>query len=141
MRKLMKNEIKYYQSRAARITGTNYTEVRRRAQAIFRDIDAQTGNRNTYVRSVYFHKQKVFLKTFWNHTYDKFIGERKKRMPLYAAAIDLIKNTRTEPEVRYEIGEKFYRFYGITMDGIKFVVQIKENKKGEKYHMSVFPKG
>jgi hypothetical protein len=63
----MKPEIKYYQSRVARITGTNYTEIRSKAQALYRDIDVQTGNRNTYVRSAYFGKQKVFLKTFWNH--------------------------------------------------------------------------
>jgi hypothetical protein len=137
----MKPEIKYYQSRFARITGTNYTEVREKAWVLYRDIDVQTGNRNTYIRSAYFDKQKVFLKTFWNHIYDKFVSERKKRMPFYAAAVDLIKNTHIEPETRYEIGEKYYRFYGITRDNARFVVQIKENKKGEKYHMSIFPKG
>jgi hypothetical protein len=137
----MESEIKYYQSRFARINGTNYTEIREKAWALYRDIDVQTGNRNTYIRSVYFGKQKVFLKTFWNHLYDKRLGMRIQRMPYYAAAIDLIKNTRVAPEIKYELGEKFYRFYGITRDGYTFIVQIKENKKGEKYHMSMFPPG
>jgi hypothetical protein len=137
----MKPEIKYYQSRVARITGTNYTEIRKKAQALYHDIDVQTGNRNTYVRSAYFHKQKVFLKTFWNHTYDMRFGVLKQRMPYYWAAIDLLKNSHVAPEVEYGLGEKFYRFYGITKDRHEFIVQVKENKKGEKYHMSVFPPG
>jgi hypothetical protein len=137
----MKPEIKYYQSRIARITGTNYTEVRRKAQAIYRDIDTQTGNRNCYVRSAYFHKQKVFLKTYWNHTYDKFVAIRKKRMPYYAAAIDLLKNSHNTPEIYFRDNRKHYRFYGKTKDGHEFIVQVKENNKGEKYHMSVFPPG
>jgi hypothetical protein len=134
-------EIKYYQSRAVRISGTNYTEIREKAWALYRDIDVQTGNRNTYVRSVYFSKQKIFLKTFWNHLYDKRLGVRKQRMPYYAAAIDLLKNSHVAPVVYYRDNEKRYRFYGLTRDGHSFIVQVKENKKGEKYHMSVFPPG
>jgi hypothetical protein len=137
----MKPEIKYYQSRVARITGTSYTEVREKAWALYRDIDVQTENWNTYIRSVYFGKQKIFLKTFWNHLYDKHVVIRKKRMPYYAAAIDLLKNNRIAPKIYYRDNEKRYRFYGVTRDNYKFIVQIKENKKGEKYHMSVFPPG
>jgi hypothetical protein len=137
----MKNEVKYFQSRLARLTGTNYTEVREKAWALYRDIEMQTGNRNTYVRSAYFKKQKIFLKTFWNHLYDKHIVIRKKRMPYYAAAIDLLKNSRVQPQCYIKGVEQYYRFYGKTKDGYVFIVQVKENKRGEKYHMSVFPPG
>ncbi|MDR1197084.1 MAG: hypothetical protein LBL08_02315 [Candidatus Nomurabacteria bacterium] len=135
------SKIKYYQSRLGRITGTNYTEVRKKAWSLYHDIDVQTGNRNCYVRAAYFDKQKVFLKTFWNHLYDKRLGHRIQRMPYYAAGIDLLKNSRADPEVYYRDSEKCYRFYGITRDGHKFIVQVKENRKGEKYHMSTFPPG
>ncbi|MCL2451686.1 hypothetical protein FWD20_02320 [Candidatus Saccharibacteria bacterium] len=138
---MIKHEIRYYQSRCDRIKGTNYTEVREKAWAIYRDIDIQTGGRNTYVRSAYFKKEKVFLKTYWNHLYDLVLGQRIKRMPYYAATIDLLKNSHVEPEVFYRMREKYYRFYGITRDKHEFVVQVKENKKGEKFHMSSFPPG
>jgi len=134
-------ESKYYQSRLPRISGTNYTEILAKARAIYRDLDIQTGHRNTYVRSEYFKKQKIFLKTYWDHFGDKRLSQRRQRIPYYAATIDLLKNTRVKPDELYEKEHHLYRFFGITKDGHKFVVQVKANRKNEKYHMSSFPPG
>ncbi|MDR1033089.1 MAG: hypothetical protein LBL84_03725 [Candidatus Nomurabacteria bacterium] len=127
----MKSETKYYQSRLARITGTNYTEVRGKAWAIYRDIETQTGNRNTYVRSAYFQKQKVFLKTFWNHLYDKRLGQRMQRMPYYAAAIDLLKNSRVEPEIYHRDNEKRYRSMALHVITTSLSSRSKRTKKAK----------
>ena len=134
-------EPKYYQSRLPRIAGTDYYEILGKARAIYRDLDTQTGRRNTFVRSAYFDKQKIFLETYWNHFGDKHLGQRKQRIPYYAATIDLLKNTTVEPVTYLRGKDKYYRFSGITKDNYEFIVQIKENKKGEKYHMSSFPPG
>jgi hypothetical protein len=134
----MKTEVKYYQSRIARIGGTSYRELHDKARAMFHELEILTGHRTTYVRSAYFNKRKIFLKPHWNHLYDKTPNVRKNRLVYYAAAIDLMKNSRVAPTVR-EMGDTtLYRFYGITKDKSKFVVQIKD--EGDSlYHMSVFP--
>jgi hypothetical protein len=94
-----------------------------------------------YVRSAYFKHEKVFLKLFWNHLAQKRMADRARRIIYYRPAIDLIRNSRIAPEISdLDMSrEVYYRFYGHTADGREFVVQIKQNKSGGKYHMSVFP--
>ncbi len=62
---------------------------------------------------------------------------------VYAAALEVIKNSNIHPEAVENPNKKrelLYRFKGKTKDGILFTVQIKEDKKsGAKYFISVFP--
>jgi hypothetical protein len=81
---------------------------------------------------------------FWDHLMQKHRKERMKRLKLYKAAIDLLRNSTLAPDTIFSESEKdtmLHRFYGKTNDGIDFCVQVKENKRsGRKDFMSVFPR-
>ncbi|MDR1197373.1 MAG: hypothetical protein LBL08_03850 [Candidatus Nomurabacteria bacterium] len=66
----MKPEIKYYQSRTARITGTNYRELHNKARAIFHDIEILTGN--SHITPTVRVKNGVEFYRFYGITKDKF---------------------------------------------------------------------
>ena len=72
----------------------------------------------------------------------KNLKERTKRAKLYLAAIDLLRNSRNEPETifkRSDLSTLMHRFYGVTKDGVEFCVQVKQDKRsGRKDFMSVF---
>ncbi len=67
---------------------------------------------------------------------------RTERLKLYSAAIDLIRNSRHDPETIIENNSPsvlLHRFYGITKDVVGYCVQIKQNKRtGRLDLMSVF---
>jgi hypothetical protein len=130
----------YFQSKYGRISGSDYAEKEQKARKIYSDIAKQT-KRQAYIRSLYFNKEKVFLKLFWNHLAQKRLGDRARRVVYYECAIDLIRNSTVKPSVTELDGSReiYYRFYGKTRGGEAFIVQIKQNKSGGKYHMSVFP--
>ena len=131
-----------YQTKTDKLAGSNFQEVYKKALSVYKPIKQRT-KRQTYIRSVYFKKEKIFLNIFWNHLFDKSWGERTKRLQYFACAIDLIKNSRNQPtskENPNKSGEILHRFAGLTKQKELFFVQIKENKKsGNKYLMSVFP--
>ena len=68
--------------------------------------------------------------------------DRTKRLKLYKAAIDLLRNGRDDPETIFQKNDLailLHRFYGKTKDGVEFCVQVKEEKRtGRKDFMSVF---
>jgi hypothetical protein len=139
---MAKSEIKYYQSKYPLLRGSTIDEIVPKARAIYSRIDKSTGRRNTYVRSVYFKKEKIFLKPFWEHLYQKRHSERARRLKYYECALDLIRNTRFEPDFKDDgrSGKDiYYRFYGKAKTGEKFVVQIHRDKRKNKYFMSCFP--
>ncbi len=106
-------------------------------------IQKRTPKRVAYVRSLYFNKDKIFLNTFWDHSKQKHTVERIKRLKFYKAAIDLMRNSTITPDTVFERNNPdvfLHRFSGQTKDGVKFYVQIKENKRNDrKDFMSVFP--
>ena len=73
----------------------------------------------------------------------KSLKERYKRLKYFEASLDVIRDSRYNPEIRqnpHKKSEVFYRFGGMTRDGTCFYVQIKENVKTRtKQCMSVFP--
>jgi hypothetical protein len=140
---MTKTTSKYYQSKYPLIKGSTIDEIVPKARAIYSEIDKSTGRRNTYIRSAYFNKEKVFLKPFWEHLYQKRRSERARRLKYYKCALDLIRNTRFEPDFKDDgRGSKnvYYRFYGKSKTGEKFVVQIHCDKRKNKYFMSCYPK-
>ena len=140
MNKLIKTEI--YQTKSNKLPGTNYREVLKKANVVFKSIKRKT-KRKPYLRSAYFLKQKVFFDYFWLHLFQKREAERARRLAYFEAALELIQNSRNHPESMQNPNKKsetLHRFTGVTKNKEVFYVQIKENKrKGTKQFMSLFP--
>lgn len=130
-----------YKSKTVLLPGTSYPEVLTIARKEYKKIVNIT-KRQPYVRSTYFHKDKIFISVFWTHLMQKHRKDRLKRLKLYNAAIDLMRNSRCEPETIFKKNEPsvmLHRFYGVTKDGVEFCVQVKQDKRsGRKDFMSVF---
>jgi hypothetical protein len=120
-----------------------FHEVRKKAFNIYTKIKSRS-KRRPYIRSAYFEKDKIFLSVFWQHLFDKQNWQdRMRRLKYFAAAIELIKNTKFDPKSKdnpNKTNEILHRFTGITKEKEVFYVQIKENKRtGQKYLISIFP--
>lgn len=130
-----------FKSKAKILPGSSYTEVLKLARREHKKIEKLT-KRHAYVRSKYFNKDKIFITLFWTHIMQKHRKDRTKRLKLYNAAIDLLRNTRHDPETIFDNGNKsklLHRFYGVTKNGIKYCVQVKQDKRsGRIDFMSVF---
>jgi hypothetical protein len=131
-----------YLTKEKPFTGSTLKLIEEQARALYKAVARQT-KRNPYVRSRYFKKDKIFLELFWVHVKQKHANEQKRRLKLYPCAIDLLKNTACKPDEFHDSrksNERYYRFYGITDNGVTFCVQVKEDKRtGNKHFMSVFP--
>ena len=131
-----------YQTKIKKLPGTNYSEVKKHASFILKQIKRKT-KRRPYIRSVYFSKQKIFFDYFWVHLLQKNPEERTRRIKYFPCALDLIKNSKIAPISMNNINNKneiLHRFSGRTKNKEIFFVQIKENKKNDKkYFMSCFP--
>lgn len=134
-------KMKVYQSKANLLPGSSYEEVQTVARNEHKKVIALT-KRQPYVRSAYFSKRKIFLSIFWDHTMGKNRKAKMERLKLYSAAVDLMRNSRHEPETIIEKNSPavlLHRFYGVTKDKIGFCVQVKQNKRsGRLDFMSVF---
>ncbi len=135
---------KAYRTKSKRLAGSNYGEVHRKAFHLYTQIKKRS-KRRVYLRSAYFHKDKIFLSLFWHHLNDKHHKERLRRFKYFPCAIELIRESRFDPTTVESVdkkGEILHRFAGITSENELFYVQIKENKRnGQKYLMSIFPQG
>ncbi|MCB9808048.1 hypothetical protein H6770_02210 [Candidatus Peribacteria bacterium] len=135
--------MKAHCTKAATLPGSDFHEVRKKADALYDTIRKQT-KRRTYVRSAYFKKDKIFIDLFWKHLFDKKNWrDRTRRLKYFPAAIEVIRHSRFDPaseENRNNRSEILHRFAGITIDNELFYVQIKEEKSsGQKFLISVFP--
>lgn len=130
-----------YISKKPVLTGTSYEEVLAIARKEYKKIENLT-KRQPYIRSQYFSRDKIFLSIFWTHLMQKDRKVRVKRLELFNAAIDLMRNTREAPETIFkkdDLSVMLHRFYGVTRDGVEFCVQVKQDKRsGRKDFMSVF---
>ena len=74
----------------------------------------------------------------------KHRGEATQRLKLYNAAIDTLRNSTISPETHINSQQSdvyLHRFYGQTKEGVKFCVQVKEDRRsGRKDFISVFSK-
>lgn len=135
--------MEYYQTRAAKITGSNFNEMRKKAERLFDEIKRKS-KRKPCVHSAYFNKSKIFIDYFWNHLYAKQNRrDRIRRIQFYAAAIELLQKSRINPESKENPNNRneiLHRFMGKSREGIEFIIQIKEYKKsGQKHLISIFP--
>lgn len=135
--------MKEFKSKDSLLPGTSYDEVLVVARKEYKKIEALT-KRQPYVRSTYFKKDKIFMSLFWTHIMQKDRKVRFKRLKLYKAAIDLLRNSYCEPETIFQKNDMsvlLHRFYGVTKEGVSFCVQVKQDKRsGRKDFMSVFDK-
>lgn len=107
-------QIRTYQTKAKKLPGTNYAEVYKKAFNLYLKIKQQS-KRRTYIRSVYFNKEKIFLSLFWQHLGDKHHKDRIRRIKYFPCAIEVICKSPFKPVS-------------------------KENKNNkQKYLISVFP--
>lgn len=134
--------MKTFQSKYSSIPGSSYKELLPIVKREYKKIENLT-KRQPYLRSEYFTKDKVFLSSFWTHLMQKNFKQRTLRLKLFNAAIDLMRNSRCESETIFKKDDRsviLHRFYGITKDGVKYCVQVKQEKRtGRKDFMSVYP--
>ncbi len=135
--------MRVYQTKSKKLSGTEFKEVHKKAFGLFQKIKRKS-KRRPYVRSVYFKKEKVFIRLFWQHLYEKkHYMDQVRRMRFFHCGIELVKSSRFEPESKENPNKRseiLHRFAGETSDNELFFVQIKENKRsGEKFLISVFP--
>lgn len=130
-----------YKSKQGLLVGSSYGEVLDSARKEYAIIKKRT-KRQPYVRAKYFRGDKIFLSVFWNHIMQKHPKERRKRLKLYAVAVDTLINSTITPDTIFskENGDMLlHRFYGTSQEGVEFCVQVKEDKRsGRKDFMSVF---
>lgn len=130
-----------YKSRARKLSGTSYSEIKLQARALYKIYTSRT-KRRPYVRSLYFNKDKIFLSLFWAHIWDKNWSDRNRRLKLLPCGLDLIKNSRFQPSSKQNPNKKseiIHKFAGVTKEGELFFVHIKEGNNGDKHLMSIFP--
>ena len=126
------------------LPGSNYKETILYAQRYWKESIQKT-KRHEHVKSMYFKKEKIFLKFFWIHLHQKMTWRYKaQRVKLLPCALELITHSTFQPisviRNRNKKSELLYRFWGICPNKTEFYVQIKENSKHQKFFMSVFPK-
>lgn len=135
--------MKIYKTKARKLAGTSYPEIKKKAFSLYKEIKRKT-RRRPYVRSAYFKKSKIFLAIFWDHLFkDKNYWDQMRRMKFYACGIELIQKSHLEPvskENPNKPGEILHRFAGKSANNELFFVQIKEDKKtNQKWLISIFP--
>jgi len=131
-----------YKTKTRKLPGTHWWQVDKNAFRLYHEIRKKT-KRRPYVRSAYFDKEKIFLELFWHHLREKTnIRYKTRRAKYFPCAIELMQKTRFKPTSKpnpNNAGETLHRFMGITPDHEVFYLQIKEDKKKQKWFMSVFP--
>jgi hypothetical protein len=135
--------MKAYHTKAKKLTGSDFREVNKKAILIFKKI-RRGSKRRPYVRSKFFNKEKIFLDLFWKHLFEKpNWRDRVRRIKYFPPAIELIQNSRFQPESKRnpnKNSEILYRFTGKTPENNTFLVQIKEDTKThQKSLISIFP--
>lgn len=137
--------MKSYKTKAVKLTGSDFHEVNRRAQILYKSIKKKT-KRRPYIRSAYFKKEKIFLNLFWQHLFDKpNWRDRMRRLKYFPCAIELIRESKFDPESKENPNKRteiLHRFGGVTKENDMFFVQVKEDKRsGQKFLISIFPFG
>ncbi len=130
-----------YKTKTSKLTGTSYKEIIKKARKAFHEIEKRS-KRTNYLRSPYFKKDKIFINLFWEHLNQKTSRDRLRRLKLLSCAFELIQNSHYRPISKPDPNNKkniVHRFGGVTKNGELFYVQIKENGKGRKDFISVFP--
>src|SRR3990167_10864094 len=108
-----------YQTNVSKLSGTNYQEVYKHAHDLFRRIEQKT-KRKPYIRSAYFHKEKIFFDFFWTHLWRSGGNkERVRRLKYFQAALAVLQRSKNKPaskENPNKRSEILHRFAGMTKE-------------------------
>gem|GEM_PF-337676 len=137
------SNMQIYKTKAHKLSGSDFHEVHQKAFGLYTEIKKKS-KRRAYIRSAFFDNEKIFLDLYWHHLFEKQNWrDRVRRLRYYGCALELIKNSRYNPNVTKNPNvpnEVLYRFYGTSAENEFFCTQIKENlKKRQKFLISVFP--
>ena len=138
---MISDSTQYFHSKYDKLPGSDYSELTKAMWRIYNDIRKRT-NRKPYIRSPYFKKSKVFLETYIQHLNQKTRRDRMRRIRYFLCGVDLLRNSREIPESRSSPNSRseiVHRFAGKTKSGEIFYVQVREDRRGNKYLMSIFP--
>lgn len=134
--------MKAYKTKSGKLVGTNLKEVTKNARKIY-TFEKARSKRSPYIRSAYFKKDKIFIAPFWDKLDSKNPGDKLRRLKYYKCALELIRHSTDIPDSKEDPNDKnslLHRFTGLSSEGDKFGVQIKESKKtNRKILLSVFP--
>ncbi len=140
------SKLAFYKTKASTLPGTHYRDVVKVSRGIFTNSLRHT-KRKPYLRSAYFKtntgKAKIFFDYFWLHMSQKPPKERYRRLKFFEAALEIITYSHFAPLSNQNPDKKsemFHRFGGVTPNGEKFYIQIKEHLPSDtKQLMSIFP--
>ncbi len=131
-----------YKTKIKPFPGTSYSEIKKKAFGLYKKVKRKT-RRKSYVKSAFFKRDKIFLDMFWEHLFQKNFWDQMRRMKFFACGLELIEKSTCVPTSKENPNKKteiLHRFAGITPNGEKFCVQIKETKStGKKFLISIFP--
>lgn len=134
--------MKIHKTRFTRLSGSDYREIHSETLMLYRKISTKT-KRRPYIRSAYFHNDKIFLDYFWHHLWQKNWRDRIRRLKYFGCGLELIQRSRIEPMSKQnpnKSSEILHRFAGLSQDNEIFYVQIKGDKKtDQKSLVSIFP--
>jgi hypothetical protein len=134
-------DIKFFQSKYNEMAGTSYCELINKAHAIVNALNPNH-RRKENVHCGYYSGEKIFFEYFWQHQSNKPPADKMRRIRFFQCAVDLLQNTTYAPNIEpsgKNSSELWLSFYGKTKSGVKFVVHLKSNQRGNKYLMSIFP--
>ena len=141
-KKIGKQVIKIYHCKTAPLSGHRFADIIPQSRRIFRTLQKQT-KRRPYVRSSYFHKDKIFFDFFWEHMKNKSIIDRTRRLKYLPCALELLRNSRHDPITFIDVGQPNiikHEFAGMTKNGPRFTVIVQENRKTDKKQLlSLYP--
>lgn len=141
-KKRKKPNIRAYQCKAKPISGRRFVDVIPQARKLLRTVQKKT-KRRAYIRSAYFHKDKIFFDFFWQHMLAKSAVDRARRLKYLPCALELLRSSRCDPLSfidEYQPGIIKHEFKGRSPDGMNFSVIVQEDRKtNKKQLLTLYP--
>lgn len=141
-KKRKKATIRAYQCKTKSLSGHRFVDIIPQARKLLRALQKQT-KRRSYVRSTYFHKDKIFFDFFWQHMQGKSVVDRARRLKYLSCALELLQKSRIDPITFMDEnhpGVIKHEFRGNAPDGTIFSVIVQEDRKtNRKQLLTLYP--
>lgn len=109
---------------------------------MWRTLQKRT-KRRPYVRSIYFHKDKIFFDFFWQHLQQKSVVDRARRLKYLPCALEVLRRSRYDPVTFIDIrqpGIIKHEFVGVAPDEVRFSVIVQQDRGTDKKQLlSLYP--
>ena len=125
------------------LPGSNYKETILYAQRYWKESIQKT-KRHEHVKSMYFKKEKIFLKFFWIHLHQKMTWRYKaQRVKLLPCALELITHSTFQPisviRNRNKKSELLIDFGGFAQIKLNFMFKLKKIQNIKNFLCQFFP--